>query len=124
MITKDIAVSVRGHLYHVTARNADGTALRAKVNGRCQTWVTKPDDFKLPVKHGLKNCFYITPSNASEWLTEDPTLPRVEPTIPDKLYPKGMDGNEELNRLSEEQARDLGEPLSPFEFNSLYGGPQ
>lgn len=54
-------------LHHVTLRNADGTPLRCRVNGRLQTWKTRPGDFKLPVKHGLRDCFYITQANAHEW---------------------------------------------------------
>ncbi len=60
-------------LYHKTARNADGTAKRCRVNGKLKTWKTRPDDWQLPVKHGLYDYFYITPSNASEWLTYDVT---------------------------------------------------
>ena len=54
-------------LHHVTLHNADGTPLRCRVNGRLQTWKTRPGDFKLPVKHGLRDCFYITQANAHEW---------------------------------------------------------
>lgn len=69
MITKLIATHLgyRHELWHVSAKNADGTPLRCRVNGACKTWKTRPDDFRLPVKHGLRNCFYITPSNAHEW---------------------------------------------------------
>ena len=35
-----------------------------RANGRCKTWVTRPDDFRLPIKYGLKNCAYLMPSNA------------------------------------------------------------
>lgn len=60
-------------LYHVTLRNADGSATRARVNGKCKVWKTRPKDFQLPMKHGLKVCFYLTPRNAHEWMIEDPT---------------------------------------------------
>jgi len=60
-------------IYHVTARNRDGTALRARVNGKCKTWKTRPDEFQLPVTHGLWNHFYIIEVNAAEWSLEDPT---------------------------------------------------
>lgn len=76
MVTKNLAVSLmyRGKtLYHATRRNADGTAKRCHVNGKCKTWVTRPNEFRLPVKHGLWDCFYITQDNASEWLTYDVT---------------------------------------------------
>ena len=69
MITKAIAVASRtGDIYHhVSANNADGTPARCRVNGMCKTWKTRPEDFRLPVKHGLRDCFYITPGNAADW---------------------------------------------------------
>ncbi len=27
----------------------------------------------MPVKYGIRTCFYITPANAADWLTYDPT---------------------------------------------------
>lgn len=51
--------------HHRSATNADGTPLRAKRNGHTQK--TRPGQFKIPVKHGLKTHFYITPENAHQW---------------------------------------------------------
>lgn len=81
MITKDDAMQARSGqiFFHATARNRDKSALRARVTGRCITWKTRPDDFKLPVKHSMYNSFYITPTNAGEWLTDDPTMQEQEP---------------------------------------------
>mgnify|MGYP006958860388 CR=1 FL=1 len=69
MITKEIAQGLRyrQELQHKSVRNADGTPARCRVNGKCQTWKTRPEDFSLPVKHGLRDCFYITPANAGDW---------------------------------------------------------
>ena len=53
--------------HHVSVKNADGTPARCRVNGRVKLWKTRPGDFRLPVKHGLRDCFYITPANAEEW---------------------------------------------------------
>ncbi len=76
MITKQQVMTYR-RFYHKTCRNADGTAARCRANGVCKTWKTRPDDFRLPVKWGLKNCFYLTPTNANGWLTFDlPTVAR------------------------------------------------
>lgn len=47
-------------LYHVENRNADGTPQRWRVNGRPQTWKTRPDEVKVPVKHGLRDHDYLT----------------------------------------------------------------
>lgn len=54
-------------LHHITLKNANGSPLRARVNGRCKTWKTRPTEFRLPMKYGLRNCFYITEDNANEW---------------------------------------------------------
>lgn len=37
---------------------------RCRVNGKCQTWKTRPDDFRLPIKSGLRDCGAITQQNA------------------------------------------------------------
>jgi hypothetical protein len=54
--------------WHRTQRNADGSPVRCRVNGKLKTWKTRPDSFRLPVKHGIKQCFYITPENAAYWV--------------------------------------------------------
>ena len=62
MITKKQATNLKHGdiLHHTIMKNADGTPLRCRVNGICKVWKTRPDDFKLPVKYGLKQCFYIS----------------------------------------------------------------
>lgn len=59
-------------LYHRTRRNSDGTALRARTNGRCKVWATRPDEFRLPMKHGMYEAFYITEHNADNWSLVEP----------------------------------------------------
>ena len=49
-------------------RNADGSPIRARRSGKTQLWKTRPDDFKQPVKYGLKQSFYITPQNIGDWV--------------------------------------------------------
>lgn len=70
MITKEDAMTER-EFHHVSLKNADGTPLRCRANGVCKTWKTRPNDFRLPVKYGLRECFYITPRNAHEWSVGD-----------------------------------------------------
>lgn len=65
--TQAEALAHRTTLEHRTAKNSDGSPKRCRVNGKCQTWKTRPDDFKLPVKEGLYGTGYITPLNAAEW---------------------------------------------------------
>ena len=63
-ITKDCTAD---NFEHVTLKNRDGTALRARRNGRTQTWKTRPTEFRIPIKHGLYTYAEITHWNASEW---------------------------------------------------------
>lgn len=53
--------------HHVRLRNADGTPLRARRNGRTQVWKTRPGDFRIPCKHGMYDYVQVTNSNAHEW---------------------------------------------------------
>lgn len=74
MITKDIAVALKHGqtLYHMKITMANcKTPARCRVSGKCQTWKTRPNEFKLPVKHGLRDCFYITEHNAADWTTSE-----------------------------------------------------
>ena len=38
-----------------------------RVNGKCKIWVTKPEDFYLPIKHGLRDYGSINNFNCSEF---------------------------------------------------------
>jgi hypothetical protein len=69
MITKEIAIAAkyRQNFAHFTSKDRRGNPHVCRVNGACKVWKTRPEDFSLPVKFGLKDCFYITPRNAAEW---------------------------------------------------------
>ena len=74
MITKAIALQLSRSttLYHMSVKMSDGkTPARCRVNGKTLTWKTRPIDYKLPVKHGLRDCFYITNENAADWTTSE-----------------------------------------------------
>lgn len=66
-IEQAVAANYSQEFHHVTIKNRDKTPARCRVNGTCKTWKTKPGEFRLPVKHGLSQCFYITNSNAADW---------------------------------------------------------
>lgn len=38
--------------------------IRVRSNGACKTWKTRPNDFRLPVKHGLYSYGYIDQDTA------------------------------------------------------------
>ena len=67
-IKQAVAAYYRQEFHHAKVNNADGTPARCRVNGKCKTWKTRPNDFQLPVKYGLRDCFYITPINSKDWL--------------------------------------------------------
>ncbi len=123
MITKTIAMRLRHGeiLHHVHYNNADLTPLRCRVNGKCKTWKRRPDAYQLPVKHGLRDCFYITPNGANPG--EDWVYPRLRemlssiaglvPNAPayairDKLLEMDMDL--EASLLNELALAQQGEP--------------
>ena len=66
MITVQEAKQVSWHdtIYEIGEYNADGTPKRYRVNGKVQFWKTRPNDFKIPVKHGLYRYGYVTQDNA------------------------------------------------------------
>lgn len=68
-VTKAQAMNLRHGdlLHHVKQRNRDGTPLRVRVSGKCKTWVTRPAEWRLPVKHGLYESGYVDHNNAREW---------------------------------------------------------
>lgn len=98
-------VQTVGTFYHRTARNADGSALRCRANGRCKLWKRRPDRFRLPVKHGLRDCFYLTPDNAADWFVLDPTAVARElglaPDTPPSVLANRL---EDLGRYDEARA--------------------
>jgi len=69
-MTKEDAINAtyRQEFHHIKLTNADGSPLRARVNGACKVWKTRPADFRLPMKYGLRECFYIDQDNAHEWV--------------------------------------------------------
>jgi hypothetical protein len=81
MITKEVAVNLANGtvLYSDLKTNRDGTPVRCRVMGKCKTWKTRPDDFRLPVKYGLYDSFYIiNDSYAEHWhLDEDEAKKRL-----------------------------------------------
>ena len=66
MVTKEQAQTVR-NFEHITLKGRDNLPVRCRSNGKCQVWKTRPNEFKLPVKYGLYQYFYITQDNANEW---------------------------------------------------------
>ena len=68
-ITVDQARSLRHGvtLHHMMLKNADGTPLRARVNGKVKLWKREPERFEIPLKHGLRDCGYMREDDVSFW---------------------------------------------------------
>lgn len=70
-LTKELALKA-DVFYHVELKNkSDNTPLRVRRNGKTQTWKTRPDEFRVPVKYGLYAYANITNDNMNEWQVND-----------------------------------------------------
>jgi len=70
MITKSHATNAQHgtNFWHATLTNVDGkTPQMVRVTGKCKTWKTRPDEFKLPVARGMYEHGYITHETAEDW---------------------------------------------------------
>lgn len=120
MITKELAeiLPYRAELWHKTLKNKDGTPVRCRVNGKCKTWKRRPHDFRLPVKYGLKQCFYITQG----WQWTDWDYPNLVPFLAGIA---GLLWDTEpgiiRDKLMEENKVELARLLDPLVFPSLQG---
>jgi hypothetical protein len=77
-VNKEIAINAKhGQMfYHKSLRQGPKNAriaLRVRVTGKCQTWKRSPNDFRLPIKFGLRESWAITHENCHDWFTSDPT---------------------------------------------------
>lgn len=73
MITKEVATSlIHGTiLYSKKYISKQGKPIVCRVTGECKTWKKRPRAFRLPVKYGFRDCFYIDESNGGDWRKED-----------------------------------------------------
>src|SRR5690349_3563608 len=68
MITRQQALTAPAfHEDHEPA----GKIITWRRNGATKTWVTRPAEFRVPVKYGLRGYGYITELTASGYHTED-----------------------------------------------------
>ena len=54
-------------IYHKTLKNADGTAMRFKINGVVKLWKRSPEKIRVPLKHGLYQYYYLDENNMGEF---------------------------------------------------------
>ncbi len=60
-------VGAHREFWHRTLKSSDGSPVRCRANGKVKLWKTRPTEFQLPVKYGLRECFYINRFNAADW---------------------------------------------------------
>ena len=72
-MTREQAFQLKcGEIIHETeGYNRDGTCRRWRVNGKLQAYKRNPDNFRLPLKHGLVAYGYLTKWNLVQMHTED-----------------------------------------------------
>ncbi len=71
MLTKEQAVTA-GRFHHVSRNQGrNGECLRVRRNGATQTWVTRPTEWRIPIKWGMRDYSQIYDHNAAEWNVAD-----------------------------------------------------
>jgi hypothetical protein len=117
--------------YHRTAKYKDGyTPIQVRRNGRTKRWKTRPKEFQIPVKYGLKECFYIDQRNAHEWQTYPPEHPKpvkkkaakkaVPRTAPERPAPVSSMSPEMHKEWEKEQAeKEMRVPRPPSDHPQL-----
>ena len=59
--------------------DSSGIPSQCRVSGKVQTWKTRPDDFRVPIKRGLYENGEIVPSNIGMFTLEYPkSVPKSE----------------------------------------------
>lgn len=73
MLTKEQAMT-HDHFHNGECRRTVGprggvftSIIGVRRNGKTKTWVTRPDEFRVPIKYGLRDCFYITQNDAVDY---------------------------------------------------------
>lgn len=75
MVSKEQAmVAIEFHFNHCTKHVGPRGGVKTNIevwraNGRCKTWKTRPNDFAIPIKRGLRSHTYITNGNAEYYHT-------------------------------------------------------
>lgn len=73
MVTKQDCINARhgDHFRYLGGTYSKSKELKqVRVSGKCQTWKSRPEDFRLPVKYGMYESLAITPDNAAMFITE------------------------------------------------------
>jgi hypothetical protein len=71
-VTKELLADLPyGTVFHYSpACRLGGNCERWRTNGQLKTWKTRPDEFRQPIKHGLRDYSYITHHIADQFVLE------------------------------------------------------
>lgn len=64
---KLIGARVWDEIHDSKLTNADGSCVRYRVNGRLREWKTRPDQWEIPVKNGMRSHSYINNGNCHKF---------------------------------------------------------
>jgi len=65
-VTKEQA-EVEDNFHSSIYKNTDGSCQRWRRNGKTQFWKTRPEDFRVPIKYGLRRYSAIERHNAEQF---------------------------------------------------------
>jgi hypothetical protein len=54
-------------IHHDSLKNSNGTCQQFRRNGQTKLWKTRPNEFQIPIKRGLREYYYLTHSNCNEF---------------------------------------------------------
>lgn len=79
MVTKEQAINAHlKQIFYSIKRNKQNQPCQVRVNGKCQVWITRPKDFRLPVKQGLYIYGAIDQDNAKYWYATKAEVPLTQ----------------------------------------------
>ena len=90
-----VSAQTAQNFYHRTKTYSNGrTPISVRRNGATKTWKTRPGEFRIPVKYGMYEHFYITQDDVDEWsvtpLPEKPRPEKVKARPPQASLPGNM----------------------------------
>lgn len=92
MITKDQATSlIHGtQLFTDLDQNADGSPARWRVTGKCKVWKTRPEEFSVPLKHGMYTYGYLNQDNKEFFFLSEVDAASAMTPVQKKNLPLGL----------------------------------
>lgn len=71
-VTPETALTANRFYHRKLKYKGSDRPIEVRRMGRTKTWKRDPEKFRVPVKYGLRDSFYIDQNNAHEWATQPP----------------------------------------------------